>query len=184
MSHPRATFPPDVIAYYQANGQRGTCSAYRTSWRTLRRWLIERGVVIRPWGKQIARAVAALALLATIAAEDMPAWILPGILATETRSHYRADGSIAYVDKRRGSHGERGPFQCTAVAFRQVRQGGEQFWRVEVDRTFAESIAVRYLWWLRERSPSWERAVEAYNGGPGRRSPSYLAAVLAAGGGL
>jgi hypothetical protein len=53
MSHPRAVFPPDVIAHYLANGKDRTCAAYRTHWQTLRRWLVERGVSIRPQGRRL-----------------------------------------------------------------------------------------------------------------------------------
>lgn len=56
MSHPRATFPPSIIPYHQANGLRRTCAAYGTSYRTLRRYLVERGVQIRPQGVRITRA--------------------------------------------------------------------------------------------------------------------------------
>lgn len=52
MSYPRAQFPPDVIAHYQAHGFWKTCKAYRCSFRTLRRWLVERGVAIRPHGRR------------------------------------------------------------------------------------------------------------------------------------
>jgi hypothetical protein len=115
------------------------------------------------------------------AVEDMPGWVLPGILYVETHSYYNDDGSIHYTNKKRGSHGERSSFQITYRAFKQVRQPGEQFWQIETDQVFAEEIATRYLFWLREHSVSWRRAVEAYNAGPRNRSPEYLSAVLAAG---
>jgi hypothetical protein len=129
------------------------------------------------------RSLAALILCVALAAvEDMPDWVLPGILATETKSYYREDGSIVYVNQQRGSHGEIGPFQVTKRAFRQVRQPGEQFYTMETDRVFSEVIAVRYLYWLREHHTSWNQAVQAYNAGPHHRSTKYLQAVRKSGG--
>jgi hypothetical protein len=55
MAHPRATFPPSVIDYYRKHGCKATEIAYRTSWQTLRRWLVERGVPIRKHGLRVGR---------------------------------------------------------------------------------------------------------------------------------
>jgi hypothetical protein len=53
MAHPRAQFPDGVIAYYQAHGGKACERAYRCGWQTLRRWLRERGVPIRPQGVRL-----------------------------------------------------------------------------------------------------------------------------------
>ncbi len=55
MSHPRAVFPPEVIPHYQQHGAVKTRIAYRCQWGTLRRWLVEHGVQIRPQGLRIGR---------------------------------------------------------------------------------------------------------------------------------
>lgn len=123
-----------------------------------------------------------LLLVSVAGAEDIPDWILIGIPRIESKSYWTDDGTLIYVDKRRGSHGELGPFQCTRIAFNQVKLHGEQFWRVETDREFAATIAARYLLWLYKQSGSWDLAVQWYNHGPHHRSPAYLAAVKAAGG--
>lgn len=124
-----------------------------------------------------------LAALAALAhAEDIPDWVMPGILYVESHSAYREDGTIHYVKRSRGAHGERGCFQCTRIAFDQVKRPGEQFWQIETDTVFAAEIAWRYLHWLRGGGRSWEQVVESYNAGPGRRSVRYLMAVKAAGG--
>jgi hypothetical protein len=53
MSHPRATFPPHAITEYQAGaGLKSMAVEYRCDASTLRRWLVERGVVIRGPGKR------------------------------------------------------------------------------------------------------------------------------------
>jgi hypothetical protein len=53
MAHPRAQFPTSVIADYRANGGKACCRAYRCGWETLRRWLREHGVTIRPQGHRL-----------------------------------------------------------------------------------------------------------------------------------
>jgi soluble lytic murein transglycosylase-like protein len=122
-------------------------------------------------------AILLIMITATAMAAEVPDWILVGILRVETRSWFNADGSIHYTDKRRGRAGERSAFQITKGAFRQVARRGEQFWQVETDQAFAQRIAIRYLLYLRQRSPSWDRAIEAYNAGPGKRSRFYLRSV-------
>lgn len=118
-----------------------------------------------------------LLLLITIPcwSEEIPAWVMKGILKVETRSYYNEDGSIKYVDKRRGLHGERGPFQCTKAAFNQVRLKSEQFWTLETDTSFADTIARRYLLWLRDNyGGDWYRVLGMYNAGPNRISNEYI----------
>ena len=121
--------------------------------------------------------LALLICAAAAATEDMPGWVLPGILHVETRSYYAEDGHIVYVNQQRGSHGEIGAFQCTRRAFDQVKYPGESFWQIETDTDFAETIAIRYLFWLREHHASWTKVVGAYNAGPHHRSRAYEQAV-------
>lgn len=125
------------------------------------------------------RAVIALMAIGAAYCQDIgpsgvPIWVLRGILHVETRSSIREDGIIIYVDKRRGAHGERGPFQCTRIAFEQVRDNEKQsFSLLERDPVYAEYIACKYLAWLYNRHHSWRRTVEEYNAGPGNKSPTY-----------
>jgi len=52
VSHPCAVFPPCALTEYQAGaGLKAMAAEYRCSAITLRRWLVERGVVIRGQGK-------------------------------------------------------------------------------------------------------------------------------------
>jgi hypothetical protein len=129
------------------------------------------------------KIVLLLLLALQASATEVPPWVLRGILATETQSYYDTDGAIVYVDKRRGQSGELGPFQMTRIAFNQVRKRGEQHWQVEVNREFAEEMAIRYLLWLYHNSAKqdWYKAIEYYNAGPGHRSPVYLRRVVANG---
>jgi len=111
---------------------------------------------------------------------DIPEWVLAGILRVESGSYYKPDGSIRYVNKTRGRAGERGCFQITPIAFKQVAHKGEQFWMVEQDTVFCEEIAWRYLTWLYQNSAkgSWLLAIQKYNAGPKKRSPQYLQDVI------
>ena len=123
-----------------------------------------------------------LLLMTTLFAVEVPEYILVGILKVETRSFYRENGTIKYVDQRRGSSGEISPFQITRGAFNQVKKRGELFWDMETDRVFAEEIAKRYLVWLHTNfsNGDWHRTIEMYNSGPRGRSPKYLEKVLLA----
>lgn len=130
------------------------------------------------------RILAILVLLigvAPAAENEVPAWVLAGILKQETRSTYNADDSINYVDRRRGAAGERGPFQMTYRAWKQIRQPGETFASLSTDTKYAEQAAMRYLLWLYNNSAhqSWAHAIQGYNAGPGSLQYSYYANVVA-----
>jgi hypothetical protein len=112
--------------------------------------------------------VCAVLLGHVVAAEEaMPEWVLHGILSVETQSYYE-NGSIVYIDTRRGKAGERGPFQMSRVAFNQVSEPGESFASLETDTVFAEKLAVRYLQWIYDNygRGSWSRTVAMWNTGP------------------
>lgn len=122
-----------------------------------------------------------LLFLTNVRSEEVPQWVLSGILKVETRSYYK-DGVIKYVDQRRGFHGERGCFQMTKIAFNQIKMRGEQFWMIETDRNFAELCAKRYLVWLYNNSgkQDWYLTIQKYNVGPSKTSNVYLNNVLLA----
>lgn len=111
---------------------------------------------------------------------EVPIWVLAGILAQETRSSYSVDGStIIYVDRRVGKHGELGSFQMRRIAWQQIKQPGEKFSDLATDMRYAELCAMRYLLWLYNNSAkgSWPHAIQYYNAGPGRLSYKYYANV-------
>jgi len=124
------------------------------------------------------RLIALLLLSAAIYAVEtveVPDWVLVGILSVESRSYYADDG-IVYIDRRRGRHGERGPFQMTRIAFNQIAKPGERFESLSTDLDLAEDCAKRYLVWLHVNFSrrQWTRTVMMYNAGPGRISRTYL----------
>lgn len=95
---------------------------------------------------------------------EVPAWIMRGILARETRSYYAADGSIVYVDRRIGAAGERGPWQMRRCAFAQV---GLLNLRAEATRdpVCAEFCATVFLRWCYAQTGSWRQAIAVYHTG-------------------
>lgn len=112
---------------------------------------------------------------------EVPTWVLAGILKQETRSTYIDADTINYVDKRRGTAGERGPFQMTHIAWTQIKQPGEKFAALSTDMAYAEQCAMRYLLWLYNgpAHQSWAHAIQQYNAGPGKYSYKYYANVVA-----
>lgn len=104
---------------------------------------------------------------------------MSGILMRETRSYYKSDDTIVYVDKRIGASGERSAYQITYRAWKQVKRSGEHFSDLMVNQLYAEQISMRYLIWLYNRHHSWYRAVGEYNGGPGNPNRTYANEVFA-----
>ncbi len=116
----------------------------------------------------------------------IPGWVMRGILYRETKSRYRADGSIIYVDRRRGLSGEVGAFQVMPDVVEAFTDSTAR--QVHRDPRRAEEAAAAYLAWL-IRGPakgSWSLAIRMYNVGPsgdltGKRALNYLAIVTHAG---
>jgi hypothetical protein len=50
---------------------------------------------------------------------ECPDWCVRGIMAVETSSYLKADGSIQYVNQRRGKDGERGITQAMPATLRK-----------------------------------------------------------------
>jgi Transglycosylase SLT domain len=127
------------------------------------------------------RLLALLFAATMLLAEDIPAWVMAGIAKVETRSYYQGD-KIVYVDRRIGAAGERGVFQCTPGAFKEVAKRGESFERLSTDTRFAEEIAVRYLTKLRKGGKrSWRKVLAIYNGGYANPQYAYAEKVRAEG---
>lgn len=99
----------------------------------------------------------------------VPQWVLEGIIGRETHSYYSKNGNIVWIDRRRGKAGERGPFQMTPIAFRQVeKKNFSKFKKLEKDLVYAESMAIKYLLYLynEHADRNWETAIGMYNTGP------------------
>lgn len=117
---------------------------------------------------------------------NLPAWILPGILAVETHSRYNDEGGIVYVDRKVGASGELGCCQITEDAFETVYHGPRKFWELATDNTFSEDIAAAYLHWIYSHwaHRDWKTAVGMYNAGPDkpRAAKRYLRSIIRLGG--
>ena len=125
-------------------------------------------------------------LHAAVKETEVPYWVLAGILAQESRSHYEVVNGverIVYVDRKVGRAGELSAFQITKAAWKQVRalEPGRPFQDLATDQAYAERVAIRYLLWLYNgpAHQDWPHAVQQYNAGPGRRQYSYYAKVAA-----
>ena len=109
-----------------------------------------------------------MAALAPCAAADIdvPSWVLHGILAVETASHYTPAGDIVYVDRKRTTGA--GPFQIERAAFDQVAKPGESYRRLLTSYDFGEEVALRYLRWLHKNfgHKHWAVTVARYHVGP------------------
>jgi hypothetical protein len=112
--------------------------------------------------------------------DSVPLWIRAGILMTESKSYYKADGTIKYVDKTRGRDVDIGPFQMRRIAFNTVKQPGESFWKLEKDTAYAEELACRYLLYIYNHAgkKSWITTIMKYNVGNKSGGREYLNTVL------
>lgn len=129
-------------------------------------------MIIHQGWRTVGRLFLVLMLSVTVwSVEVVPNWILSGILRVETKSYYRGD-TVIWVNRARGSHGERGCFQMLESTFNEIRGTGEHFRDLD-DSVFAEYKAIQYLRILYKRHGSWSKAIIAYNG-----SPTYLRKVI------
>ena len=119
-----------------------------------------------------------------------PPWMLRGIAAVETRSFQDPYGVWFYVDKRRGTSGERGMMQVTLDAFRIARRliPESRYTFAQLDSPMVSiATAHAYLYYLRSHAGSWDEAIMAYNVGlrgllvNRQRGLDYLERVKAAG---
>lgn len=122
------------------------------------------------------RSFVLMLCLCSMQAVEVPDWVLVGIAYTESRSYYSETG-LVWVDRARGRAGERGPYQCTYRAWKDVCLPGERFSMLERDSSYAEEICIRYLIRLHKRSKNWDKTVMWYNAGAGNVSYGYLRKV-------
>jgi hypothetical protein len=138
------------------------------------------------WSHTVIRLIIALLIASAITAQEIPAWVERGILFTESRSSFNADGTLNYVDKRTGKAGELGPYQMTIAAFNIVAKNGEKFTDLKRDRTLARECFQRYITWLylNYSNESWIIAATRWNVGPHgniSQGAQYIKSVIEAG---
>ena len=125
-----------------------------------------------------------LSSVAAAAADEIPYWVLDGIMRQETKSHYvqgpNGEETINYVDRRVGAAGELSAFQIKRCAWEQVKRPGDRFEDLATDQAYAERVAMDYLLWLYHHAAhkSWPQTVQMYHRGPGKRSYKYYRLVV------
>lgn len=116
-------------------------------------------------------------------AEEPPAWLMRGLLAVETNSRLRADGSAEYRNQQRGTAGEVGITQALPSTLRQHGFSPSLF---EQSPSYALAATARILRRYKEQTGSWDGACAAWHRGlAGRGKPSairYALRVRATGG--
>ncbi len=137
------------------------------------------------WVRPCAFIIVILSFCAGLCAADpadVPRHILAGIAFVESSSHYRADGSLRYVNQSRGTSGERGPFQILPAT---ARQFGFSPSLCEVDPPYAEKCARHILAHYYGICGSWSECAAAWRKGLGGRhrktATDYAARVISVG---
>lgn len=111
-------------------------------------------------------------------ADKIPLWIRRGQLMRESSSYYLSDGSIKYVNKKRGGNNHRkgatGPFQVLRIAWNHMRKIDPKFFKgrhydeMQTDTKLNEEVACMYLLYIfngRGRK-NWNTTIMLYNAGP------------------
>lgn len=128
------------------------------------------------WRRVIAQCwlTGALLMLAVAAAcaQDVPAWVLRGIAAVETRTTYRDIGDLTWRDQRIGAAGEVGPWQLSPAALRDLKAYDRRA-RVHAEPVFAESLTRAWLLRLHRITGTWPQAIAAYHAGLGNRRQTF-----------
>jgi len=129
----------------------------------------------------IALIIIILSMTLGLCAQEMPRWVLPGMLMVETSSYY-GDNGIIYRNQKRGKAGELGAFQALPATLRQFKFSPSLF---EQDTKYAEAATVMILSHYYRVTGSWSEAIGAWNCGLGKRKSktaiNYLNRVKNAG---
>lgn len=139
-----------------------------------------------------ARALLAIATFAAVLiagcmsrghAEDVPPWVLRGIAHVESSSFYRTDGSLEYVNQKRGKAGEVGVFQAMPSTLRQFGFSPSLY---EQDTAYSEQATRSILAHYFTVTGTWSESVASWRAGLRHRhhmhALDYVAKVIAAGG--
>lgn len=122
------------------------------------------------WAKQVALPMIR---------DSVPLWIRKGQLMKESSSYYNPDGTIKYVNRKRGGNDNRkkgaiGPFQVLRIAFDHMKKEnpevlrGRRYEEMQYDTKLNEEVACMYLLYIYNgrANKNWNTAVMMYNRGP------------------
>lgn len=111
--------------------------------------------------------------------DDVPMWIRKGQLMKESSSYYNADGTIKYVNRKRGGNnnqrrGAIGPFQVLRCAFDHMKKEhpeilkNRKYEEMQKDTKLNEEVAAMYLIYIYNgrANNNWNTAIMLYNAGP------------------
>ncbi len=120
-----------------------------------------------------------LALASTT--QEPPAWVIRGMLATETSSEI-INGKVIRRDKR-NDRDSLGCLQMREIAWRDVcdKLPGRKREELETDHALAIQATILYLKRYYKTETGWDGAIQSYNAGPNKKSPIYLSKVKKAG---
>ena len=120
-----------------------------------------------------------LSLAATT--QEPPAWVIRGMLATESSSEI-VNGKVIRHDKR-NDRDSIGCLQMREIAWRDVcdKLPGRNREELEADDALAIKACTLYLKRYYKESTGWDGAIQSYNAGPGKKSSVYLSKVKKAG---
>jgi hypothetical protein len=110
--------------------------------------------------------------------DSVPLWIRKGQLMKESSSYYNEDGTIKYVNKKRGGNNSRkgaiGPFQVLRIAFDHMKKEHpatlkfRRYEEMQTDTKLNEEVACMYLLYIYNgrANKNWNTAIMMYNAGP------------------
>lgn len=111
--------------------------------------------------------------------QEPPAWVIRGMLATETSSEM-INGKVIRHDKR-NDRDSLGCLQMREIAWLDVCDKLPGRTRKELETDDALAIKACTLYLQRNYRVSWDDAIMSYNAGPGKQSTIYLNKVKKAG---
>jgi hypothetical protein len=122
--------------------------------------------------------VKAQAIIEPRLCDQIPLWIRKGQLMKESSSYYSADGTIKYINQRRGGNNHKkgaiGPFQVLRIAWDHMRKMNPEFFAgkyysdMQKNLKLNEDVAAMYLLYIYNGrgNKNWEMTVMLYNRGP------------------
>jgi hypothetical protein len=117
----------------------------------------------RLWALVAIVAIAGVLLMAMSsrchAGDDVPSWVMTGMLKVESSSYYD-DGKIVYVNQKRGKAGEVGAFQAMPSTLRRFGFSPSLF---ECDVAYCERATRAILTHYFARTGNWTDAVACWH---------------------
>ena len=110
--------------------------------------------------------------------DKIPLWVRVGQLMKESSSYYKEDGTIKYVNKKRGGNNHKngaiGPFQVLRIAWDHMVKENPKFFKgkryedMQTNLKLNEEVAAMYLLYIfnGRGNNNWNTTIMLYNRGP------------------